>query len=123
MKDSGGNTIYSISWTYDNVGDRATQIKDGNQTSYTYPAFPRGCGRVGRDPVSRPRPRRRSAMRGNSMNLVASMTGHLYGQNAPLVVADPSEEQADRGRRDAVSPMLNQAARRVRTGVWIRRLG
>jgi YD repeat-containing protein len=36
MKDSGGTTIYSISWTYDNVGDRATQTKDGNQTSYTY---------------------------------------------------------------------------------------
>ena len=36
MKDSGGSTIYSISWTYDNVGNRATQTKDGNQTSYTY---------------------------------------------------------------------------------------
>jgi len=36
MKDSGGTTIYSISWTYDNVGNRGTQTKDGNQTSYTY---------------------------------------------------------------------------------------
>jgi RHS repeat-associated protein len=32
----GGTTIYSISWTYDNVGNRGTQTKDGNQTSYTY---------------------------------------------------------------------------------------
>ncbi len=40
MKDSGGTTIYSIGWTYDNVGNRATQTKDGNQTSYTYHAFP-----------------------------------------------------------------------------------